>query len=91
MSEPEPMPWFGGLFFIAFFCIWFWHVYLMLARPRTWVEWFLAKLYRPFGIAVSIVDEQKLRSKLRLMGIPFLLGGLFFVIVIIWAGVRSGK
>lgn len=79
MSEPEPMRWFACLFFVPFFAVWFWYVYLMLARPKTWVEWFLAKPWRGFGLKVSIEDEQKLRKKARIIGIVSLIFWLPFL------------
>ena len=90
MSTAEPAPWFVWIFIAVFFGIWFWNVYLMLFRPASWIEWFLAKPYRGMGVSVSVVDGKKLRSRTRLPAIVFLLGGLFFLIVFV-SGALSGR
>ena len=86
MSEPEPAPWFIWFFLVPFIGLWFWYVYLMLIRPASWVEWFLAKPYRTMGVSVTVVDEKKLRSRTRIPAIVFLLGGVGFLILFIVGG-----
>ncbi len=81
MSEPEPMPMIARLFFLVFFCFWFWMSYLLFARPKQYIEWFLAKPYRPLGVSVVVSNEKKLSRWTRSMGALFLLGGLLMILV----------
>ena len=85
MLESEPMPWFGLIFLIAFFSFCFFQAYLLLRHPASWVEWFVRKLWKSFGIAVSIADEQKFRRQTTFLGMVYLISGIimlgFFVSV----------
>ena len=78
MPHAEPMPAVALVFFVIFFMFWFWHAYLLLTRPNRWMEWFMAWSWRPFGLKVSIENEQKFRKRTRLTGVIYLIFGLFF-------------
>ena len=45
-----------------------WIVYLLIARPRQFVEWFVRRTYRSWGIGIVIEDEEKLQRKARFVG-----------------------
>jgi len=77
------------VFFIVFFVFWFYHGYLLLFRPTTWVEWFIRKTWRPFGLAVTIEDQEKLKRRTRLLGLIYVIGGIIFFALV--AGVLPGK
>ena len=83
MSQPEPVPWFGWCFMTVFFGIWFGMTYLMLASPRRWVEWFFAKPWKSWGIAVSVVDEQRLKRRARFMGLVYLAAGVMVGVAVV--------
>ncbi len=79
MPVRESMPLIARLFITIFFSIWFWHAYLMVARPRRWVDWMYVKPLRWWGLSVTVENEQKLNRKARVMGIFFVLFGLLFI------------
>ena len=79
MSQPEPVPLIGWICFSVFFSVWFWNAYLMIAHPRRWVELFHAKLWKLWGVALTVVDEQKLRRKAWLIGALLLIVGAMMV------------
>jgi len=91
MSPSEPIPLSVGVFLLAFSGLWFFLAYLVLCRPTTWIEWFLAKPWKPFGVAVSIVDEQKLKRRMSPLGLLYVAGGVCVVVFLVWAGVFSVK
>ncbi len=45
-----------------------WVVYLLLARPARFVEWFMRRPYRSWGITVTVVDDTRLRRRARVLG-----------------------
>ena len=59
-------------FFFAAFCFWSLMIYLMCFKPEMYIEWFLAKWLRSWGVSVSVTDKEKLKRKLR--GLGFFLG-----------------
>ena len=61
---------------IAVFGMFFWYGYLLLVNPKAWVEWMLVRPWRSWGLAISIIDEQKLRKKARWFGIFMVASGL---------------
>jgi hypothetical protein len=65
--------------FAVFFCLWFGNACLMIARPQRWVDWFLRKPYKAWGIAVVIEDEQKLRKWFRVFGLIYAVAGALFL------------
>ena len=69
MPKPEPMPGFVGVLMALFSLISIGYWYLLLARPKTFVEWFLAKPYRAWGVTVTVTDEEKLRRVTRWLGL----------------------
>jgi hypothetical protein len=39
--------------------------YLMIAKPELWLEWFVNRPYRLWGLQVSIVDKVRFRKATR--------------------------
>ena len=66
MQGREAMPWPVVVFFLAFGTFWIWMAYLMLVKPKQYVEWFLNKPYRWWGLQVSIVDERRFKRWSRI-------------------------
>ena len=56
----------------------FWNVYMCFVRPHRWAELFIIPRRRWWGLSVSGLDEKKLEREARMMGIIFLVTGLFF-------------
>ncbi len=46
----------------------FWIVYLLVARPLQFVDLFMRRRYRAWGISITIDDERKLRRRSRTLG-----------------------
>jgi len=67
---------FTMVFLVTFVPVWLANTYLMLVRPDRWVEWFLVRPCKGYGIAVSVEDQDKLRRNLRLPGWLFLVSGV---------------
>ena len=85
------MPWMAWVFILAFFGVWFGFVYLMLARPRSYIEWFVTRPWKRFGVTVSVTDERMLKRRMLLLAVPVLLGGLGFVVAMLVGGPFSSK
>ena len=85
------MPWMAWVFILVFFGVWCGLVYLMLARPRSYIEWFVTKPWKRFGVTVSVTDERMLKRRMLLLAVPVLLGGLGFVVAIFVGGPFSSK
>ena len=66
MTHPvHHVPWFVFIpFFIGmgFVITWF---YLMLVKPELWLEWFLNRPYRWWGLQVTIVDKERFKKATR--------------------------
>ena len=60
---------------------WIWLCYLLLFSPKTFVEWFLVRPYRPWGVTVTITDERKLRRQCRWVGCVFVILAIMMVYV----------
>ena len=91
MPQPEPMPWIARVFILVFFSVWFGLMYLMLARPRSYIEWFLTRPWKRFGVTVSVTDERMLKRRMLLLVVPLLLGSLGFVVAMLVGGPFSSK
>ncbi len=63
------------LLLVALYTFLFWVVYLFVARPLTFVELFMRRRYRAWGLSVTIDDETKLKRRSRALG---LLLAIFF-------------
>ena len=50
-----------------------WVIYLLVAHPRRYVELFLGRIYRSWGVTVTVTDEAKLARRTRRMGVLLLL------------------
>ena len=71
------------IFFGIFFLFWFGSVYLMWVHPHRWVQWFLKKPWKPFGLTVTIHDAAKLRKNLRRLGMFYAAVGLTVLAAIV--------
>ena len=71
------------IFFGIFFLFWFGSVYLMWAHPHRWVQWFLKKPWKPFGLTVTIHDAAKLRKNLRRLGMFYFAVGMTVLVAIV--------
>ena len=71
------------VFFGIFFLFWFGSVYLMWAHPHRWVQWFLKKPWKPFGLTVAVHDAAKLRKNLRRLGMFYAAVGLTVLAAIV--------
>ena len=81
MSKPEPIPPIAAAFVVLFFGFWFYNSYLMCYRPRRWVEWFVGKPWKPFGIAMVIQDEERLKKMARRLGLIYGVFGMVFLVI----------
>ena len=43
-------------------------VYMLWVRPRRFIEWFLSRPYRAWGVQVTVVDENRLKRAARIFG-----------------------
>lgn len=59
--------------------------YLLVANPRRYMEWFVAKGWRTGGVEVRVVDERKLRRCARPLGVVSLVAGGIALIALLWA------
>jgi len=87
MTHPQHIPWFVFIPFIigmGLVIVWF---YLMLTKPEQWLEWFVNKPYRWWGLQVSIVNKERFRKATRLYALlPVLaaLIGLTAALIALW-------
>ena len=63
----------------------------MFIRPKIWLEWFLVKPWRRWGVTVSVTDERKFTRRMRLAGSLVLLGGLGMIVSFVVGGAFSPK
>ncbi|MBI3320903.1 MAG: hypothetical protein HYZ91_01395 [Candidatus Omnitrophica bacterium] len=64
------------LLILAAYGFLFWVVYLLIARPLQYVEWFLRRTYRSWGISMTVDDESKLKRRTRVWGLLLLVSGI---------------
>lgn len=70
------------------------HAYLLFVNPKKWLNWpFYGIPLSWFGVAVTIKDENKLRSTSRTLGCLCVIGGILFTLVLIiaWPTVPSDQ
>ncbi len=67
-----------------------WILYLLVARPDRFVEWFWRRPYRSWGINLIIEDESKLKRKGCLFG-RLGLGLVMFHAVLVIGAILKGK
>ena len=61
----------------AFCALWLTYLYLLLFRPTTFIEWFAARTWRPWGVTITVTDPPRLIRKGRQVGLIVLSIGLF--------------
>ena len=66
-----------------------WMVYLMLARPLMFFDWFIRRTYRSWGISVVVENEKKLRKRSRTLGLLMLVFVMVHATVVIGAILKS--
>ena len=55
-----------------FWCV---MIYLMLFNQKLWLEWFVNKPYRQWGLQVTIIDEARFKRMLYIYAcVPFVFG-----------------
>jgi hypothetical protein len=74
----------GLIFFSVFMVFWLINAWAMLFRPKTWIDWFVARPWKDSGIRIVIDDENKLRRKLRLPAISFAIVGIALLAAASW-------
>lgn len=76
---------FGVAVLTVFFVLWFGHAYLMVTNPKRWVSWVISMLWKPFGLTVTIADEQKLRKRAWFVGTLYIVVGILGLVLFVSA------
>lgn len=79
------------LFLVALYTFLFWIVYLLLARPLTFVELFMRRRYRAWGLSVMIDDVTKLKRRARMLGLLLAIFFSLHAVLVLGSLLRCGR